>query len=74
VTGGLSQLTDNSASDTYPSWSPDGSKLAFQSDQDGDYESPPSHITRVLIRPPRGRPMAARLPFTRRLMATGISI
>jgi Tol biopolymer transport system component len=38
VTGGLSQLTDNSASDTYPSWSPDGSELAFQSDQDGDYD------------------------------------
>jgi dipeptidyl aminopeptidase/acylaminoacyl peptidase len=38
VTGGLAQLTDNSASDTYPSWSPDGSKLAFQSDQDGDYD------------------------------------
>jgi Tol biopolymer transport system component len=38
VAGVPVKLTDNSASDTYPAWSPDGAKIAFQSDQDGDYD------------------------------------
>jgi hypothetical protein len=29
-------LTDNSAQDSFPSWSSDGTTIAFQSDRDGD--------------------------------------
>ena len=32
------RLTNNSALDTYLSWSPDGSKIVFTSDRDGNYE------------------------------------
>jgi Tol biopolymer transport system component len=32
------KLTNNNVADTYPAWSPDGSKIAFQSKLDGDYD------------------------------------
>ena len=35
---GVSRLTDNSANDEHPDWSPDGRRIAFISDRDGDYE------------------------------------
>ena len=35
---GLTNLTNNPASDTSPSWSADGTKIAFTSDRDGDSE------------------------------------
>jgi Tol biopolymer transport system component len=35
---GLSALTSNSAADLSPAWSPDSTKIAFNSDRDGDYD------------------------------------
>jgi Tol biopolymer transport system component len=35
---GLRQLTDDPFRDRYPRWSPDGSRLVFQSDRSGRYE------------------------------------
>ncbi|HAC56075.1 TPA: hypothetical protein DCF80_01105 [Candidatus Saccharibacteria bacterium] len=35
---GLTNLTNNSGDDILPAWSPDGTKLAFTSKRDGDYE------------------------------------
>lgn len=32
------RITNNPAVDTDPEWSPDGSKKAFESNRDGDYE------------------------------------
>ena len=34
----VTQLTRNTADDKYPAWSPDGSRIAFQSDRDGNSE------------------------------------
>ena len=31
-------ISDNSASDSFPAWSADGSKIAFHTDRDGNYE------------------------------------
>ena len=36
--GEVQQLTDNDAEDLNPEWSPDGSKILFYSDRDGDYD------------------------------------
>jgi Tol biopolymer transport system component len=36
--GSVTRLTTNTAQDLYPTWSPDGTRLAFESDRDGDFE------------------------------------
>ena len=35
---GLARLTNNSAVDNAPSWSPDGWRIAFYSNRDGNFE------------------------------------
>ena len=35
---GVTRLTNNSVSDRYPKWSPDGRRIAFTSNRDGDHE------------------------------------
>ena len=35
---GLTRLTNNSAHDYEPAWSPDGAKITFYSDRDGNYD------------------------------------
>jgi len=34
----LQQLTDNDDFDSSPAWSPDGNRITFMSDRNGDYE------------------------------------
>ena len=34
----VGNLTNNAANDYFPSWSPDGTKIAFGTDRDGNYE------------------------------------
>ncbi len=59
---GQTNLTNNSAYDGRPVWSPDGSKIAFKSDRDGSYEvyvmdSDGSNVTRLTDNPAwDGRP------------------
>jgi TolB protein len=36
--GNLKKLTNNNVRDTFPSWSPDGKKILFVSQMDGDLD------------------------------------
>jgi Tol biopolymer transport system component len=72
---GLVNLTDHPALDNQPVWSPDGSKLAFRSNRDGDPEiyamaADGSGITRLTFHPgldgePAWSPDGSRIAFRR---------
>ena len=36
--GGQTRLTNSDAQDGIPSWSPDGTRIAFASERDGNFE------------------------------------
>ena len=38
------RLTENRQNDFYPSWSPDGERIAFESDRKGDFENPEIYV------------------------------
>jgi serine/threonine protein kinase/Tol biopolymer transport system component len=76
--GGLRQIIDDDAKDRYPQWSPDGSRLLFQSNRSGRYEAwtirPDGSDLRQLTRT-RGEALAFPVwsPDGRRLACTVIS-
>ena len=70
----LTNLTNHAADDANPAWSPDGARIAFQSDRDGTYEiyvmeSDGSGVTRLTNHSesdvgPAWSPDGARIAFT----------
>jgi Tol biopolymer transport system component len=80
---GQINLTNNPADDGVPSWSPDGRRIAFVSNRDGNLEiyvmnADGSGVTRLTNNPAGtsgrpGRRMGSALPLSPSAMATGKS-
>ncbi|MDE0205713.1 MAG: hypothetical protein OXP66_06780, partial [Candidatus Tectomicrobia bacterium] len=51
---GVTRLTDNDAADRSPAWSPDGQRIAFDSDRDGDFD--------IYVMNAAGEPVATTRP------------
>ena len=77
---GQTRLTNNSAADMYPVWSPNGTKIAFMSTREGNEKiflmnsdgtgQTASPTTPQIPRLPIGHRTARRLPFVQIVTAT----